>query len=71
MTTHTLIARINHRLAKTGEKLRRSNPRDVPSQGSYYTVITNINAVGRVGVDPEELGRELGVLRDGETVAIS
>ncbi len=58
------MQRINRKLRKDGEVLRkcRSNSRDWPSLGDFYAVDFTNNAVTAQHVDPEQWGRELGVL---------
>jgi len=69
VTMRALIQRINRILAKDTEKLKipRSN-RARQELGEFYVLDLRINGVLQKHVDPEELGRELGVLQDYERV---
>jgi len=65
-----LVARINRVLAKSDEGLRRcrDGSRAFSELGRYYTVNFNRNLIVRKDHDLEELGRELNVLADFETL---
>lgn len=70
VTMRALIQRINRALLKNDEKLKATRGgRMQTDYGDYYTLDFRLNAVIRGDVDPEELGRELGVLRPYEHVA--
>jgi hypothetical protein len=60
-----LVARINRKLAKHGESLRRCPPssRWHLELGDYYAIDLNVNAVVRQRIPLESWGRELGCLR--------
>lgn len=63
-----LIQRINRKLG-ADEKLRKSRSRAAKSDvGDFYIIDINRNVLMSTHVDPEELGRELGVLHQSETV---
>jgi hypothetical protein len=67
--TGTLVARINRQLAHDGLRLRKSRGwRTFTTLGDFYLHDLRANFVIRHHVDPEALGRELGVLGDGEVV---
>ena len=70
VTMRALVQRINRRLRKEEEMLRKARGtrwwRDL---GEWYIVNFNRNTIVAGHVDPKELGRELGVLRNWETVA--
>ena len=69
VSTRAIIQRINRKLAKDGDKLRKNrSQRWWPEMGDYYIVDEERNAFIRGHVDLEDLGRELGVLEDWETV---
>jgi hypothetical protein len=71
VSRQALISRINRRLAKTNEKLvtTRTGPARI-DLGRYYVVDTSTHhGANRMHVDLEALARELGVLRENETVA--
>lgn len=59
-----VMARINRKLAADDEQLRA-----VRGSGNYFIVNTKINSVTRYNVDLEKLARELGVLKEWETLA--
>lgn len=63
-----LIKRINRKLAPDDEILRTAR-RYTSDCGWYYIHDVRGNFVTSTHVDPETLGRELGVLRSYETVA--
>lgn len=66
ITERALVARINRKLEKEGEILRRcrENSRWFTDMGRYYTVDIVSNAVGARGVsDLESFGRDLGVVK--------
>jgi hypothetical protein len=68
----TLLNRIRRKLAHDHERLckARGNPMSPENLelGSYFIVDWDFNSIVAKHVDPEELGRELGLLRPGETV---
>lgn len=68
VSTRALISRINRRLARDGEHLRKSRPNTSESHnfGTYYIVNPRINRLVASNVDLEEVGRDLGVLRPDE-----
>jgi N-acetylglutamate synthase-like GNAT family acetyltransferase len=63
------ISRINRKLSHEGEMLRKSRARWVSTVGDFYVVDRNGNFVVRRDVNPEQIARELAVLRAHETVA--
>ena len=70
VTMRALIQRINRKLATERGyllKITRGN-RWRGELGDYYAVDPNRNSIVRDHVEPEDLGRELGVLRDWEKV---
>lgn len=68
ITERALVARIRRRLAKAGELLRRTRGID-HNLGAYYRVNVDRNFVVATHVDPEALGRELGVVHPWEALA--
>jgi hypothetical protein len=69
VTMRALLQRINRRLApelQGVKKLRGERAR--VELGDFYIIDFNRNFVLAAHVDPEELGRELGVLREYERV---
>ena len=70
VTMRALIQRINRKLAiERGYvlKITRGN-RWRGELGDYYAVDPKRNGIVREFIEPEDLGRELGVLRDWEQV---
>ena len=64
-----LIQRINRRLAREGKALRSFRSRqDRMEYGEFYTVIAETSLFLGSHADLEELGRDLGVLREGEVL---
>lgn len=65
VTLRALTQRINRRLAQDGRQLRaaRGGSSDL---GAYYIVDPDRGSVVTGNVDPEKLGRELGVLKSWE-----
>jgi hypothetical protein len=62
-----LMARINRRLARDERQLYAArNVRTQLDLGSFYIIDTRRNLIVDRGVDPEELARELGVLKEWE-----
>jgi hypothetical protein len=59
MNEHTLLKRINQKLASTAEQVRKAGTRD-SHVGEYYTVDLNTNSITSV-VDLETLAAELGI----------
>lgn len=68
VTMRALIQRINRKLG-TYEQVRKSRSSGAKYDlGDFYIIDHNRNFITATHVDPEELGRELGVLRPFETV---
>jgi hypothetical protein len=70
VSRRTLIARINRKLAEKGQRLCASRSNAARGEvGDYY--VGRMNGSGRIRrrVDIEALGRKLGVLAEGETLA--
>lgn len=68
ITQKALISRINRKLAHIGELLRRARgERWRQDLGDFYVTDEN-NCVTSKNIDPEEWGRELGVLLPNEHV---
>jgi hypothetical protein len=69
ISKRALIQRINRKLRPDGEMLKTARSARVASSvGCYFTIDFNRNWVTGQRVDPEALGRELGVLHDYERV---
>ena len=69
VTMQALIKRINRKLAHQDEKLRVARAERVRFDlGDYYVIDVSRNFVISKHVDPEELGRELGVLTEFEKI---
>lgn len=69
MSLRALIQRINRALARSDEVLRSTRgDRWRSTLGDYYVLDINRNLVCAKHVVPEDLGRELGVLREYETL---
>jgi len=68
MTMNALVKRINRRLRPDDEQLHK--PRFDPRNefGDFYIRDTRRNFIVTTHVDPVELGKELGVLYNLETV---
>lgn len=64
VSERALLARINRKLVKDGEKLLRckQSTRAYAELGDYYVVDTGANVILSKNCDLEETGRELGVL---------
>lgn len=70
ITEGAAIKRINRKLAHKREVLRTARGRWETNRSRHYVVDVNRNVVTALYVDVEELGRELGVIRNGERVAV-
>lgn len=68
VSERALFARIDRALDKQEERLRRCRPgsRSHWELGDYYVINWRIGGLVHKDVDIEDLGRELGVLRDYE-----
>lgn len=67
VSERALLQRINRKLRREDEVLKVSRTaRMVSSVGRYYVVDVLRNIVSCQHVDPESLGRDLGVLREWE-----
>jgi hypothetical protein len=67
-----LLARVNRALAKQDQQLHRSRtPRAEMDLGEYYVRDTSMNIIVDKFVDPEDLAREFGVLKDYEEVILN
>jgi hypothetical protein len=64
-----IAQRINRKLAKEGKCLKKARSiRDGLTVGEWFLVDLQCNLVTRQHVDPETLGRNLGVLRPWESI---
>lgn len=69
VTTRALLQRINRQLAKEGKQLKTMRGERWRSElGNYYEVDLNYSSITAKHVNPEEWGRELGVLQPWERV---
>lgn len=75
VSMRALHARINRMLAKEDEVLVKARGIAAEKLGDWYTISVSTaaaragrNSVLETDVDPEKLGRELGVLREWEEV---
>jgi hypothetical protein len=69
VTLRSVIARINRKLKPDLEALKMARgDRMRLNVGHFYVVDYKMNAVTRVRVDPEQMGRDLGVLKPFEEV---
>jgi hypothetical protein len=69
ITEAALIARIQRKLAHEDQRLRKSRGRtDQFNLGEYYVYHWRDNLILEKSVDPEALGRQLGVLSESQTV---
>lgn len=69
VTERALVARINRKLAQEGEQMHRTRgERWRGDLGCFYITDTRTHALIAASCTPEGVGRELGVLRPGETV---
>ena len=59
-------ARVNRRLARDGERLKKWRPRDSYKTGWYYRLDVNRNWIRDDQVGLEQFARELGLLSIGE-----
>lgn len=71
VSERAVVARINRALAKDNRTLRttRADSRWYSNTGRHYVIDIAQNCILWTDVDLEELGRELGVLADYETIA--
>ena len=70
VSRQAVIKRINRALAKEDEALRTTRgDRWRIDLGDHYLLNLRTNAIAATHVDPEELGRELGVLKRWEHLA--
>ena len=68
VSRQALIARVNRRLAKQNESLRRcpENRSDYHTLGDFYVLDLSRNAVCKKHVDIQKFAKTLGALRPGE-----
>ena len=70
VTYRALFQRINRALAKTDRKLCASRSAATKAAwGEYHLISLSADIVCALHVNPEELGRELGIIFPGEKVA--
>jgi hypothetical protein len=68
VTMKALTARINRKLGANGEVLRAARSEQVAASVGRYFIVRGGTIVTRA-VDPEALGRKLGVLQQWEVVS--
>jgi hypothetical protein len=69
VSRRALLQRVNRRLAQDGEMLRAARgARAISEVGDFYVIDVRRNFLLHRSVDPEALGRELGVLAEWEHV---
>jgi hypothetical protein len=68
ITSDALVKRINRKLAHAEQRLRKARGHYEPSLGDYYVVDIPRNFIIEKHIDPEELGRRLGVMLPAEKV---
>jgi hypothetical protein len=67
VTERALIQRINRKLLKDGEVMKIARgARAASNLGRYYTIDINRNSLAHDHLDPEAMGRKLGVLAEYE-----
>ena len=67
ITERELLQRINRKLAKNIEGLKKSgSDKSHNKADDYYTIEFDQNKITATDVDLEKLGKELGVLKDFE-----
>jgi DNA-binding response OmpR family regulator len=67
VSERALLARLRRALAKEGEILKTTRPRDYSTLGDYY-IVNDRNCVTAAGVDLESLAREMKLLKPYEEV---
>jgi hypothetical protein len=68
ITEKALYQRINRKLRADGEVLKRARGRVGTTLGEYYVLDIQRNFVAQRDVDLAELGRELGVMAEWESL---
>ena len=69
VSVRALIRRINRRLSHSGERLRTPHSgRGLTELGQYFILNVTHNVVVMHHVDPEAIGRKIGVLAGWESV---
>jgi hypothetical protein len=68
VSPRALARRINRKLAKEDRQMRKNRVWD-HNLGDYYVVEVSCNFIVGTHIDPEDLGRELGVLHEREALA--
>lgn len=69
ITERALMQRINRKLKQDGKQLRTARNEAVErDMGRYFIVDMNRNAITTRRVDPEKLGRKLGVMQPWEAL---
>jgi len=70
VSDRALMARINRKLAKEGQKLKKTQPTSkwASELGEFYIVDEKLNTIDATHVDLEKLASELSVLKAGERI---
>jgi hypothetical protein len=69
VSEHALLVRINQKLEKRGQVMRRAHESvAAQARGGYHLIDVSTNFPEREHCDLEEWGRALGVLEDDEEV---
>jgi hypothetical protein len=69
ITMEALVKRINRKLAHKREQLKKTRGADAWNDvGDYFVLDVERNLIVVTHLNPENLGRELGVLKRTETV---
>jgi hypothetical protein len=69
VSLRALVQRINRKLADNGQCMKAARGEKARQEvGDYYTVDVRLNVLVEKDVDPETLGRDLGVLKVWECV---
>jgi hypothetical protein len=71
VTTRSVIQRINRKLKPNLEMLKTARGRLMRSNfGDHYVIDFRRNLITQRHIDPEEMGRALGVLHEWEKVTV-
>jgi hypothetical protein len=68
VTMRALLTRIDRKLRGDGQRLKTTRGRATAMLGVHYVLNVKRNQISARNVDPEKLGRDLGVLQTWEAV---
>jgi len=68
ISTAALLARINRKLAHSGEKIKKARSERARQDVGDYFIVKDGRLLVYPDVDPEDYGRKIGVLQKYETV---